>query len=232
MRIFAIGDLHLSFGADKPMDKFGERWHNHAQRLKEAWEREITAEDLVLIPGDISWSIDLAGAMQDLTFVGALPGQKLLLRGNHDYWWSSATQVRRCVDPSVHILQNDAFVSGAYAIAGTRGWTLPEAGAQGEEARQDERIYARELIRLELSLKALPEGKKRIAMLHFPPLEGYRRDTPLTALLEQYHVETCVYAHLHGAAHKNAFLGEHHGITYQLASADYLDFKPLLIAEE
>lgn len=233
MRVFAISDLHLSFAADKPMDLFGEAWRDHVERLSAAWRETVREDDLVLIPGDISWSIRLQDAAADLAFVGGLPGQKLLLRGNHDYWWSSLVQVRRALPPSVRALQNDALTVGAFAIGGTRGWTLPaQADAQaGARESDDARLYRRELLRLSLSLSKLEAGKRRIAMLHYPPLDSQHRDTEVTALLEQAGVEVAVYGHLHGPAHRGAFNGVHNGIRYALVAADYLQFRPLLIAE-
>lgn len=234
MRVFAIGDLHLSFGTEKPMDVFGEAWKDHTDRLSGAWRERVGADDLVLIPGDISWAIRLQDAAADLAFIGGLPGQKLLLRGNHDYWWSSLTQVRRVLHPSVRALQNDAVTVGGFTIGGTRGWTMPanSAASAGQEASEDERIYQRELLRLELSLSRMEPGKHRIAMLHFPPLDVRGADTAVTELLERHGVEIAVYAHLHGRAHRAAFIGEKNGVRYALAAADYLAFEPLLIAED
>ena len=228
MRVFAIGDLHLSFGTDKPMDVFGESWRDHAQRLDRAWRAAVGADDLVLIPGDISWAIRLQQAADDLSFICGLPGKKLLLRGNHDYWWSSLTQVERALDASARVVQNNALTVGGFTIGGTRGWTLPD---EANEAA-DTHIYQRELIRLEMSLSRMEEGRRRIAMLHFPPTDVHGADTGMTKLLEKYGVEIAVYAHLHGRAHRAAFIGEKNGVRYVFAAADYLQFQPLLIAEE
>ena len=228
MRVLAIGDLHLSFGADKPMDIFGEAWRDHAPRLAAAWRAAVGGDDLVLIPGDISWALHLEEAAPDLAFIGGLPGRKLLLRGNHDYWWSSLTKVRSALPPSVRALQNDALAVGGVVVGGTRGWSLP--GADGAQSETDARIYRRELVRLELSLSRMGDGR-RIVMLHYPPLDPQRMDTEVTALLERYGVEIAVYAHLHGRAHRGAFVGMHNGVRYALASADYLDFAPLLLCE-
>lgn len=230
MRVFAIGDLHLSFGSgvDKPMDVFGEAWRDHPAHLARAWRAAVGEEDLVLIPGDISWALHLADAKPDLAFIGGLPGRKLLLRGNHDYWWTSLAQVRAALPPSAAALQNEAAAIGGFAIGGTRGWTLP--GADGAQAEADARIYRRELLRLDLSLSRMGPGR-RIAMLHYPPLDRQCRDTEVTALLERYGVEIAVYAHLHGPAHRSAFNGVHNGVRYALVSSDYLGFSPLLLAE-
>lgn len=226
MHIYAIGDLHLSFSSGKPMDVFGPAWENHAHRLLQAWEAAITEDDLVLIPGDISWAMQLKEALPDLAFLGALPGKKLLLKGNHDYWWSSLTQVRAVLPQKVYALQNDAFAFGAYAICGARGWLCP--GASGFAAH-DEKIYAREVQRLELSLGALPPGKIPIAMTHFPPYCEPGFDTAFTERFSRYGVKKVVYGHLHGSAHKQAFTGVRKGVEYIFAAADYLKFQPIKI---
>lgn len=223
MHIYAIGDLHLSFSSDKPMDIFGPQWADHAERLKRAWSETVTADDLVLIPGDISWAMQLSAALPDLSFIGALPGQKLLLRGNHDYWWSSVSQVRAALPDGMHALQNDAFIFSDYAIGGTRGWICP--GANGFTAA-DEKVFSRELQRLTLSLAAMPVGKTRIVMLHFPPFLERGLDTPFTELLARSGVSHVVYAHLHGAAHRLAFEGCRDGVTYSFVAGDALKFIP------
>lgn len=226
MRIFAIGDLHLSFSCDKPMHVFGSAWENHVERLEEAWQRTVLPEDTVLIPGDISWAMHLPDAAADLAFIGRLNGTKLLLRGNHDYWWSSLTQVRRALPPSVYAIQNDAMRIGGYAIGGTRLWNPPAP----QSAPEDQKIYARELARLELSLRSMPEDCERLVMLHFPPFDEKHGDTPATELLERYGVRHAVYAHLHGRAHRAAYTGEKNGVQYTFAAADYLEFVPKQIA--
>ena len=223
MRIFAIGDLHLSFSCDKPMEVFGPAWENHVERLEEAWQDTVKADDLVLIPGDISWAMHLADAAEDLAFVGRLNGTKLLLRGNHDYWWSSLTQVRRALPKNVYAIQNDARVFGDYAIGGTRLWTP----LNPQTTPEDKKIYDRELARLELSLSAMPKDAEKIVMMHFPPFDEKHSDSPVTALLERYGVRHAVYAHLHGKAHKLAFSGERSGVNYIFAAADYLQFCPV-----
>lgn len=223
MRIFAIGDLHLSFSCDKPMEVFGSLWEHHVERLEEAWQRTVGEEDLVLIPGDISWAMHLADAAEDLAFIGRLNGTKLLLRGNHDYWWSSLTQVRRALPAGVYAIQNDARVFGDYAIGGTRLWMPPNP----QTTPEDRKIYARELARLELSLAAMPKDAEKIVMMHFPPFDEHHADSPVTELLEQYGVRHAIYAHLHGKAHKLAFSGERNGVNYVFAAADYLQFCPI-----
>ena len=225
MHIYAIGDLHLSFSAPKPMDIFGG-WDDHVSRLTDAWRARVSEDDVVLIPGDVSWAMQLIDAKPDLDFIGALPGSKILLRGNHDYWWASKARVSAALAANMRLVQNDACIVGDYAVGGTRGWLLPGTNGFHED---DQRIFDRELNRLSLSLAAMPEGKRRLVMLHYPPLSAQWRDTPVTALLEEARVERVVYAHLHGPAHKSAFEGEHNGVTYELVSADYLQFTPKLI---
>ena len=226
MHIFAIGDLHLSLSAPKPMDIFGECWRDHDKKIKSAWEASVADGDWVLIPGDVSWAMRLSDALPDLLFLSELPGQKLLLRGNHDFWWSSRTKVEASLPPSLHLLQNDCRMLGDVAVCGTRGWACP--GSSGFSA-QDQKVYERELQRLELSLKSAPEGAEKLVMLHFPPLNDSGQPTGFTELLERYGVRTAVYAHLHGAAHRHAFTGERNGVLYRFSAADALEFAPTLI---
>ena len=223
MRIYAIGDLHLSFSDPKPMDIFGEGWRDHVARLSSAWSETVTADDVVLLPGDISWAMTLSGAAPDLAFIGALPGQKILLRGNHDYWWNAKTRVAAALPDSMRMIQNDSLQIGDWYVCGTRGWSLPDTNGFTAD---DQKIYDREAQRLALSLSSVPQGARKLAMTHFPPLTPQLRDTAFTALLENAGVEACAYAHLHGAAHKGAFEGVHNGVRYTLVSGDHLGFRP------
>ena len=226
MSIFAIGDLHLSLSTDKPMDVFGAAWQDHDKRLAAAWRETVQAEDWVLIPGDISWAMQLEAAMPDLLFLADLPGQKLLMRGNHDYWWSSRTKVKAVLPPGMHTLQNDSLRIGDVAVCGTRGWNCP--GASGFTGA-DEAIYAREQMRLELSLQAANPDADKLVMLHFPPFSERSQTSGFTELIERYGVKTVVYAHLHGAAHRNAFEGERNGVNYIFVAGDYLGFRPTFL---
>lgn len=223
MRIYAIGDLHLSFSDPKPMDIFGDGWRDHVARLSSAWNETVTKEDVVLVPGDCSWAMTLTGAAPDLAFIGALPGQKILLRGNHDYWWSSKTRVACALPDGMRIIQNDSLPIGDYYVCGTRGWSLPDTNGF---TVNDQKIYDREVQRLALSLESAPKNAQKLVMMHFPPLTKHLCDTAFTELMQQAGVQTCVYAHLHGAAHKSAFEGEHNGVQYMLVSGDYLGFCP------
>ena len=225
MKLFAISDLHLSGHDPKPMDIFGAGWQNHWEKIMTDWQRRVTDDDLVLIGGDISWAMQLEAAQVDLDAIGTMPGKKLLLRGNHDYWWGSLSRVRSAMPEGMYVLQNDAWVFDHMVIAGTRGWNIPGGNHTSD---QDRKIYARELQRLELSLKDAQrkrsEGMRLVAMLHFPPFDEQHRPSAVTELLEQYGVSLVVYGHLHGGHIRQAFEGELRGIQYRLVSCDKLNF--------
>lgn len=227
MRVFAISDLHLSFSSDKPMDVFGEAWDNHAERLADNWQDIVKEEDLVLIPGDISWAMQLGNAEEDLKFIGRLNGTKVLSKGNHDYWWSSLTRVRQILPPSMHVIQNDAYTQGNITVGAARLWSLDDA----EITENGKKIYAREMERVRLSLMRMDPAKEKIMMFHYPPFDEAHADTPVLELIRDQGIRNVVYGHLHGKAHYGAFLGERDGIRYDCVSADFLKFKPLLILE-
>lgn len=230
MKIFAIGDLHLSANSDKPMDIFGENWKGHAARVEEAWHALVGEEDVVLLPGDLSWAMHLEQAMEDICTVAAWPGHKVLLRGNHDYWWNSLSKLRARLPENFSAIQNDAFSLGGLSVGGSRGWVCP--GSALFEAQRDEAIYARECIRLELSLQKMDaSASRRIAMLHYPPCNERRQPSGFMELMERYGVDTVVYGHLHGKSCASAFEGKHGGVEYMLCSADHLGFAPRLVAE-
>ena len=225
MRLFAIGDLHLPGGDEKPMDVFGGHWENHFGRICEDWRARVTAEDVVLIPGDTSWAMQLPSAVPDLQAIGALPGRKILIKGNHDYWWGGIGQVRRALPEGMQAVQHDTVDLGGAVVCGTRGWAYPTE--EEPLSPEDRRIFDREMIRLELALKDAAQkaaGRPMVVMLHYPPLYDRDRDTPFTALLEQYPVHTVVYGHLHGAGVRAGFTGTHNGVRYLLASCDSLGF--------
>ncbi len=223
MRIYAIADLHLSLSTEKPMDVFGEAWRDHAAKLEQNWRSLVGEDDLVLIPGDISWAMQLSAALPDLAFIGRLPGRKILLKGNHDYWWSAIGRVRAALPENMRALQNDAFVEDGVGICGTRGWLCPGGSAF---TPADEKIYLREQDRLRLSLAALPETERTIAMMHFPPFCERDRGSGFTELLEARGVQTVLYGHLHGEANRSAFEGERNGVRYLCVAADKLNFTP------
>lgn len=224
MRIFAIGDLHLSFSCDKPMHVFGSAWENHVERLEEAWQRTVLPEDTVLIPGDISWAMHLPDAAADLAFIGRLNGTKLLLRGNHDYWWSSLSKMQQRYGAHFEFLQNDCIMAEDIAVCGTRGWLLPSAESFSEA---DRKIYNREGIRLELSLQQAHkmQAQQIITAFHYPPLFARTEHTCFTNLMLQYGVQHCVYGHIHGENHIPVFEGLREGINYKLVSCDTQGFQ-------
>jgi len=226
MHIYAIADLHLSLTSEKPMDVFGEAWRGHAEKLERNWRERVQDDDLVLIPGDISWAMQLSAALPDLSFIGDLPGKKILLKGNHDYWWSAIGRVRSQLPAGMRAIQNDSIVESGIGICGTRGWLCP--GSNNFDS-DDQKIYLRELDRLTLSLNSLPEVSTKIAMLHFPPFADKDKGSGFTERLEAAGVQIAIYGHLHGDAHRNAFEGERNGIVYHCVAADKLDFAPKLI---
>jgi len=226
LAVFAISDLHLP-AHEKPMDIFGAHWENHFEKISEDWRARVSDEDIVLLPGDLTWAMHLEEALEDLNRVGELPGRKLILRGNHDYWWSAIGRVRRSLPEGMYAVQNDCTVLDGMLFAGSRGWTIPI----GENADPDDvRIYNRERGRLEMSLK---EARRRdadaplIVMMHYPPL----MDTApgFSDILEQYGVSDCVYGHLHGAGLNGAVKGERGGVRYHQVSCDGLGFKLYLL---
>lgn len=226
MCLFAIGDLHLPGGDDKPMDVFDPQWNGHFFRISEDWRKRVSEDDTVLIPGDISWALRLQDAVPDLQAIGELPGRKILLKGNHDYWWTSLSRVRSALPKNMHVLQYDAMDLGNIIVCGSRGWNQPTEETSLSD--EDEKIYQRELQRLELSLQSatrLANGRPIIAMMHFPPLYDNMRNTAFTTLLEKYGVSKVVYGHLHGAGIRTGFNGEWNGIEYRLVSCDSLGFQ-------
>ena len=236
MKIFAISDLHLSFGEniDKPMDKFGDGWENHAVRLRESWEELVSEGDLVLIPGDISWGLRLDEAIADFDWLHSLPGIKIISKGNHDLWWNRIKYMNTLYEDII-FLQNDCYLpeNTDLVITASRGWPYP---GSDEYTEHDEKIYARELQRLKLGLdaaKAKAPDARIIACLHYPPSDPAGRETGFTQLLEEYKVWKCVYGHLHGsAAFGRGIKGECRGVQYQLVSLDYLGARPRLIYDK
>lgn len=230
MRIWGISDLHLSFSSNKPMEIFGSHWRNHAERMGNAWDVLVKYDDVVLCPGDLSWAMYLGDVVDDLNWIDSRPGLKILCRGNHDYWWNSIGKVRSILPASCVALQNDCYDLGNYVIAGSRCWSIP---GSSEYTDEDEKIYERECIRLELSLKSalsIANGRPIIASVHFPPITTNGESTKFSKLLELFRVKLCVYGHLHGGqSHNAAAQGFVRGVEYRLISSDYLNFKPTLL---
>ena len=228
-RLFAIADTHLSFASDKPMDVFGDAWKAHAERIAAAWREEVSDADTVIVVGDISWALKYDDALLDLGFLQRLPGYKLLVRGNHDLWWQKITKLNGLYS-DMQFLQNDFMIfEEGRAVCGSRGWGLPGLEDYGKD---DEKILARELIRLRMSFDGAIEAGVTdiICALHFPPALTPQNVSPFTDLIEQYPVSQVVYGHLHGPqAFCKGIMGEYRGITYHLVSCDYLEFHPLQI---
>lgn len=227
MALYAIGDLHLCLGASKPMDVFGGAWVGYMDKLKEGMSI-IRPDDTTILLGDLSWALDLSQAHKDFTWINDIPGKKIILKGNHDYWWSTASKFYKfCEDNGFSnqwILNNNHYEYDRWAICGTRGWFFEE----NRTTAHDEKVFQRELIRLEASLKSAGELPKMV-FLHYPPrYQGYECKEIL-ALLEKYEVRRCFYGHLHGASQKMAAEGLWNGIEFRLVSADYLNFKPFSV---
>lgn len=227
MALYAIGDLHLCLGAPKPMDVFGGAWVGYMDKLKEGLS-VITPEDTTVLLGDLSWALDLTTAAADFAWINAIPGKKIILKGNHDYWWSTAAKFGKfCTEhgfENMHLLNNNCYEYGDIAICGTRGWFFEEERSGGH----DEKVFKRELLRLEASLKAAGERQK-VVFLHYPPrYKGYTCPEIL-GLLEQYGVRRCFYGHLHGGSHKLAMEGLWDGVEFRLVASDYLNFCPFRV---
>lgn len=225
MHIYAIGDLHLSGEPPKkPMEIFGDHWTNHKEKVRANWLATVTEKDTVIICGDISWALQLEEAAEDLNWLAQLPGKKLLLRGNHDYWWASLKKMQTLFGEQFQFLQNGCLMVGDTAICGTRGWILPSSDSFTAE---DAKIYQREGIRLELSLQAAKKNNAQriITALHYPPLFSPTEQTLFTELMERYQVSDCVYGHIHGENHLVVFENERNGIRYKLVSCDTQGFR-------
>ena len=227
MALYAIGDLHLCLGAPKPMDVFGGAWVGYLDKLKEGLS-VIQPEDTTVLLGDLSWALNLDDSREDFAWINKIPGRKIILKGNHDYWWSTAAKFYDFCDrngfSNLNILNNNHFEYDGFAICGTRGWVYEEERSD----THDEKVFKRELIRLESSLKSAGDKPKKV-FLHYPPLyKGYRCDE-IIALLKTYGVQECYYGHLHGPAHGLAMEGQWDGVFYRLVSADRLNFMPYRI---
>ena len=230
MAIYAIADLHLSLNTDKPMDIFGANWENHSEKIKKDWTEKVKETDIVLIPGDFSWETYLEDTYKDFEFLNSLPGRKILLKGNHDYWWTTLTNIKNYLKENnfntIDILFNNSFEFENFVIAGTRGWDYTKTS--------ERKIIEREIGRLELSLKDAKkknEDKDIIVCMHYPPISRNYLDNEferkILYLLKEYNVKRCIYGHLHGTSHSGAITGIIEGIQFDLVSADYLDFKLL-----
>lgn len=233
MSIYVIGDLHLSFGTNKPMDIFGVNWENHAEKIKNNWINTVKENDLVLLPGDFSWAMDLEDTYEDFKYLNSMPGKKLLLKGNHDYWWNTLTKMRAYLKKNkfenIDFIQNNYYEFEGKCITGVRGWTI-------DNKEENAKYQKREKLRLEMNLEKIRKEKGEnveiVVCLHYPP---FTRDTTprteidLSKVMEEYNVSTCLYGHLHGEAYNQAFEGKKNGIDYYLVSSDYLKFNLIKI---
>lgn len=227
MAIYAISDLHLSFGENKPMDVFGVNWENHTEKIKENWIKKVTDNDLVLLPGDFSWAMYLKDTYMDFEYLNSMPGKKILLKGNHDYWWTSLKKLREYLEENdfknIDFLYNNSYEFENKIIVGTRGW-------QDANTSEDRRLIKREVIRLELSIKdgieKYGEDKEIIVCMHYPPFNNYEEsELSYIQTMKKYNVTTCIYGHLHGEkGHKEVKEGKIYGIDFKMVSSDYTKF--------
>ena len=221
MKVFAISDLHISLWGDKPMDVFGARWDDYLNKIKADWDSRVSDEDVVLISGDISWAMDLENALKDIEFIAGLKGKKILIRGNHDYWWNGIGKLRAKLPNGIYALQNDAVKIENVVFCGSRGWAVE---GSPDFVEHDRKIYLREAERFKLALKSaetlLEEGDKLVCLIHYPPFNVRRETSLFTTLFEEYKVDKVVYGHLHGKDCKAELVAIKNKIPYYLTSCD------------
>ncbi len=234
MAIYVIGDLHLSFTVDKPMNIFGNNWDNHEEKIAKNWLENVKSEDTIILPGDFSWATYIEDAKLDFEYLNNLPGKKILLKGNHDYWWTTLTKMREFINENkfsnIDFLYNNSYLVEDKLIVGTRGWTL-------QETDESKKMINRENERLKLSLKDATDNygtdKEIIVFMHYPPISSKNlldnNHLEFYKTMKQYNVKNCYYGHLHGNSHNEAIEGDVGGINFHLISADYLNFKPMKI---
>lgn len=232
MSIYAISDLHLSFSTNKPMNIFGDNWDNHEKKIKDNWLKTVKKEDTILLPGDFSWGINFGEAEPDFEYLNELPGRKIMLKGNHDYWWGTVNKIKEFFNTNefnnIDILYNNSYFVENKIICGTRGWTI------SNNEIEDEKIYKRELLRLEISLQdginKFGNDKEIFVCMHYPPTnENLMEKSEFIQLMKKYNVKKCIYGHLHSEAHKEAIEGIVNGIEIKLVSCDYTNFKLVLL---
>lgn len=222
--IYGIGDLHLDYFKEKPMDIFGTNWLNHEEQIFNNWKKIIKEEDLVLLPGDISWALKINEAYYDLKRIDELPGKKIITKGNHDYWWSGPKKLEALNLNTISFIQNNHYIYENVGISGTRGWIAEDVEGFNE---QDKKIFNREIHRLELSLSSLGDNvEKKIVMIHYPPFNMDSTANRFVDIMIKYNVDICIYGHLHGEGHKFIKEGNICGIQFYCVSSDYINFKP------
>ena len=236
MAIYAIADLHLSFSQDKPMDIFGDNWENHAEKIKENWIKKVKPEDTIILPGDFSWAMYLQDTALDFKYLSNLPGTKILLKGNHDYWWSTLNKMNEFIKEqqlnNIFFLYNNSYCVEDKIIVGSRGWNILDA-------ENDKKMIKRENARLELSIqdgiKKFGEDLEKIVFMHYPPINKNdvvrNEKNDFLKTMEKYNIHRCYYGHLHGQSHKDAVEGKIDNIQFKLISADYLKFDLIKISE-
>lgn len=225
MAIYVIADLHLSFSQDKPMSIFGENWEGHSEKIKNNWISKVKPEDTVVLPGDFSWAMYLQDTYKDFEYLNSLPGKKLLLKGNHDYWWTTVTNMRNFLEENkfknVDFIYNNSYLVENKILTGTRGWNLLDT-------ENSSKMIKRESIRLQLAIedgiKKYGDDKEIIVFMHYPPISNTNKKSEFLKILKQYDIKRCYYGHLHGKSHQDAVEGIVDGIEFKLISADYLNF--------
>lgn len=225
MAIYVIADLHLSFSQDKPMSIFGENWEGHSEKIKNNWISKVKPEDTVVLPGDFSWAMYLQDTYKDFEYLNSLPGKKLLLKGNHDYWWTTVTNMRNFLEENkfknIDFIYNNSYLVENKILTGTRGWNLLDT-------ENSSKMIKRESIRLQLAIedviKKYGDDKEIIVFMHYPPISNTNKKSDFLKILKQYDIKRCYYGHLHGKSHQDAVEGIVDGIEFKLISADYLNF--------
>lgn len=222
--IYSIADLHFDDTGEKSMDIFGENWENHEENIIKNWNNTIKDDDLVLIPGDISWALKCEDAYEDLKKINNLPGKKIISKGNHDYWWQSLSKINQFNFSTLNFLQNNSFIFNNVGITGTRGWSPIDRAPDGSH---DKKIFLRELNRLKLSLDSLEyKPEKIITMLHYPPFNSDLSPNEFVDMMKEYEVDICIYGHLHSEGHRYSVEGMVEGIEFHLIASDFIDFTP------
>ena len=247
MAVWALADLHLSFGVpNKEMSVFGPQWKDHPEKIRHHWVETVGKDDLILLPGDISWAMKIEEVKSDLDWIHELPGTKVMIRGNHDYWWQSLKKIGEILPSSIHVVQNNVFVWEGIAIGGARMWDTPEYSfgeyihyidnpranvlTKVDDPVEAEKIFERELLRLEASLKLMPkDAKARLAMTHYPPIGPALAPSRTSEILEKYKIDACAFGHLHNVRGGELPFGNSRGVNYVFCAADYVDFKPVRI---
>lgn len=228
--IYGIGDLHFDYSKNKPMDIFGDNWIDHEEQIINNWKAKVKDEDLVLLPGDISWALRHNEAYFDLKRIHELPGKKVIIKGNHDYWWQSLNKLKALDLDSIEYIQNTSFEYDDFIISGTRGWYSKDSD---NFTADDEKVFRRELMRLRMSLShIIDKDKKRIAMLHYPPFNMDLSPNEFVFIMKEFGVDVCIYGHLHSDGLKLVVEGDVEGINFICVSSDYIDFNPKNIMGE